>query len=242
MKKILVTVLCFAIVISCFLSSCTPFDTSYGESVNDTSSANKYKNVKVPEIKSDDEQMPTFFDISLYDEENYSEIYLGKKFEYKITYAGSDFKVPSSVSKMKKLGWELVSTDKYNADTQIMAGKTLKANFKNQYGKQIVAKFFNDRKSSVSLEDCDIVKFTVPENVYMVPDSVYGQFFVNGVSNESAITDVIEYLGAPSHFYAVSATQYYLDYFISKDDKRCGITVYIDIPSDSVTAIEFANY
>ena len=57
-----------------------------------------------------------------------------------------------------------------------------------------------------------------------------------------AITDIINTLGTPSHFYAVSETSYYLDYFITKRDRRNGITVYINPVDDNITAIEFSFY
>ena len=41
---------------------------------------NKYENVEDTKIMSSDRVMSRYFDISLFDEENYSEIYLGKKF------------------------------------------------------------------------------------------------------------------------------------------------------------------
>lgn len=50
-----------------------------------------------------------------------------------------------------------------------------------------------------------------------------------------AITDIIDTLGTPSHFYGISENNYYLDYFISRDDRRNGITVYIDPANDSIT-------
>ena len=57
-----------------------------------------------------------------------------------------------------------------------------------------------------------------------------------------AITDIIHVLGTPSHFYAISDTSYYLDYFISKKDRRNGITVYINPVDDIITKIEFSYY
>ena len=57
-----------------------------------------------------------------------------------------------------------------------------------------------------------------------------------------AITDVIDTLGTPSHFYKVSDNSYYLDYFATKKDRRNGITVYINPAEDSITAIEFSFY
>ncbi len=242
MKKTLSIVLAAVMLfVFCSLTACSPFDPQYGDS-SDTSSKNIYKNVKIPEIKSDDEKMPTFVDISLYDEENYSDIYLGKKFEFNVTYDGSKMEIPTSLDDMNKKGWKLVENEQYNEESQIMAGKSAKTVFENEFHKRINAVFFNDSKSSELLKDCDIVKLTVPENVYFNKESLYGQFFVNGVSNESAITDVIEYLGAPSHFYAVNENEYYFDYFISPKDKRNGITVYVNLENDAVTAIEISNY
>ena len=81
-------------LIDTYLSSagayCAPygekFDDDYGKSsvkkedvASDTSSV--YEDIKIPEIKSDDSVMPTYIDISLYDEENYADIYLGKDFD-----------------------------------------------------------------------------------------------------------------------------------------------------------------
>ena len=239
MKKVRILSLFLAAVICLSFAGCTPFDSDYGES---EAEENPYKNVSAPDIKSDDEKMPTFFDISLFDEENYSQIYLGKKYEYNFIYAGGELELPSDLSDMQKSGWQITEPDKYNEKTQILPGKSLKINFTNAYGKQLTVQFTNSSKSSVDMEDCKIVKYVVPQNNYLVSDSVYGQFFINGVSNESAITDVIEYLGAPSHFYAVSEDVYYLDYFLTPKDKRSKIRVYIDVSSDNVTAVEVSKY
>lgn len=238
-KRILALLLAAAVLLS--LAGCTKFDSNYGASESEAET-DIYKDIKVPVIKSDDEVMPTFFDISLFDEENYSEIYLGKKYEYKFLYAGTEFELPAKLSFMTKNGWSIAEPDRFNEATNINAGKSLRVNFKNSYDKQITAQFYNASKSSVELEDCKIVKFIVAENNYSVADSVYGQFFINGVSNESAITDVIEFLGAPSHFYAVGNNIYYLDYFLTEKDKRSKIRVYIDVSSDAVTALEVSKY
>ena len=245
MKKIMAFV--FAAMLIFALTSCEKMDPDYGASdlsstAEKVEEVNKYEDVEIPAIKSDDEVMPTYFDISLYDEENYSKVYLGKKFDFKVSYSGSEITVPSSYKKMLKNGWSVVESEEYDKDSQLMAGKSLKVNFINEYKKQITAVFYNSASSSAALKNCPIVKFIIPENVMNNPDSVYGQFFVNGVSNESAITDIIEYLGAPSHFYHEGDGKYYLDYFISEKDKRCGITVYIDVNNDNVDAIEFSMY
>lgn len=246
MKKVLSFLFCCLLTLC--LCSCENMDPNYGKSsskvpqIASEENAVPQQQIQVPEIKSDDEAMPTYFDISLYDEENYADIYLGKKFEYKMTYGGSTLDVPAAYKDMTKEGWALIESDEYNENSQILVGKSLEVNFVNQYNKQITAVFYNDKKSSAPLKKCSIVKFKIPENIFVNPDSVYGQFWVNGVSNESAITDIIEYLGAPSHFYRVSENKYYLDWFITESDRRSGITVYIDIAEDRVDAIEVSYY
>ena len=224
------------------LSGCSIFDKDYGTSVPVGPVSTKKANVKIPEIKSDDEVMPTYFDISLYDEENYAGIYLGKDFQYKITYSGSAIEMPSSYKDMVKTGFKFMETDKIKLDSKIMAGKSAKVSFIDSYGKQIIAVFYNKSNSIKTLISCPIVKFLVPQNFLYSPESVYGQFFVNGVSNESAITDVIECLGEPSHFYALNDNNYYLDYFLTVKDKRSKIRVYINVENDCVTGVEFSLY
>ena len=76
MKKIFSIVLC-CVFLFC-LSACEKFDENYGKSsARPEISENKAPNVeiKIPEIKSDDDVMPTYVDISLYDEENYADKY-----------------------------------------------------------------------------------------------------------------------------------------------------------------------
>ena len=103
MKKILSLILCCAFVLS--FCACEKMDPNYGKSsqkVETKQDEAQPQTVSLPEIKSDDEVMPTYFDISLYDEENYADIYLGKDFEYKITYGGSNITVPASYKNMIK--------------------------------------------------------------------------------------------------------------------------------------------
>ena len=244
MKKLVSLFLCCLFLIG--LTACEKFDDDYGKSsvkkedvASDTSSV--YEDIKIPEIKSDDSVMPTYIDISLYDEENYADIYLGKDFEYKITYVGSALEVPSSYKKMTKEGWLLIESDEYNEDSQVMAGKSLTVDFVNEYDKKLTAVFYNDKRSSASIKKCPIVKFIVKENT-IDANAPYGQFWVNGVSNVSAITDIIECLGSPSHFYCVSENKYYLDWFITESDRRSGITIYIDTAEDHIDSIEFSYY
>ncbi|MBQ8741151.1 MAG: hypothetical protein IJY79_06345 [Clostridia bacterium] len=245
MKKILSLILCCLFVLG--LAACEKFDANYGKSsakqeLEDTNTKTESKKIKIPEIKSDDSVMPTYIDISLYDEENYADIYLGEDFKYKITYDGSALSVPSSYKNITKEGWSLVPSDEYNEDSQILAGKTLTVDFLNEYEKTITAVFYNDKKSSVSLKKCPIVKFIIKENNLLSAESQYGQFWVNGVSNVSVITDIIECLGSPSHFYCVSENKYYLDWFITESDRRSGITVYVDTLEDHIDSIEISYY
>lgn len=246
MKKIFSVLTCFLLLLS--LTACEKMDPKYGQSEAKAAKEEKTEDAvlkeqtQISEIKSSDEVMPLYFDISLYDEENYSDIYLGEDFKHQITYAGSTLVVPTDYSNMAEKGWSLVASDKYSEDSQILVGKSLKVQFVNEYGNQITAVFYNNNKSSVLLKDCPIVKFIIAENNLLVKDSVYTQFWVNGISNECAITDIIESLGAPSHFYSISETKYYLDWFISESDRRNGITVYVDVTEDHIDSIEFSHY
>ncbi len=245
MKKLLSLFICCLFALS--LVACEKFDDNYGKSSakqedDIADSKTSSEEIKIPEIKSDDSVMPTYLDISLYDEENYADIYLGKDFEYKITYAGSALSVPSSYKDITKEGWTIDDSEEYNEESQVLAGKSLTVDFVNEYNKRITAVFYNSKKSSISLKKCPIVKFVVKENGLITPESQYGQFWINGISNVSAITDTIECLGSPSHFYRVSENKYYLDWFITEKDRRSGITVYVDVLEDHIDSIEFSYY
>ena len=242
MKKSVKSIVVLLLAIACMFSfaSCREVENSSDtSSVSDTSSN---KQIKIPEIQSEDTVMPTYLDISLYDVENYADIYLGKNFKYKVTYEGNELKVPSTYKEMKGKDWKLIESDSVNPNSIILAGKTLETVFESEHGFIINAVFYNSSKSSVELKDCKIVKFSILENNLLTEDSKYGQFWVNGVSNSSSIAEIIQYLGSPSHFYAVSENEYYLDYFFSESDKRSGITIYVDPVNDDVKSIIFAKY
>ncbi len=245
MKKIYFSALALVIAtLILTLSACSPIDTSslLSNISSDTTSATKYGNIKIPKISSEDTVMPTYLDISVYNVENYADLYLGNDFEFKLTYAGNELEVPTTYKKMLSKGFKLYENNEYDENSVILAGKHLKTYFVNEYNNYILAEFFNSSNSSVELKKCNIVKFYISENKLYKSESKYGQFFVNGVTNQSAITDVIEYLGAPSHFYCVNENLYYLDYFISSDDMRSGITIYIDPKEDAVRSIEFSKF
>lgn len=240
MKKIAKSLFCImlAVFVTLAAAGCSEVKDYGASEKSDVTS----KPIKIPEIKSEDTVMPTYLDISLYDVENYADIYLGTDFKYKATYEGDSITVPTTYKEMESKEWNLVESDTVNADSKILAGKTIEAVFTDRRGVIINAVFYNSSKSSVSLKDGKIVKFTVPENNLINKESKYGQFWVNGVSNGSSITDIIEYLGSPSHFYKVNDNEYYLDYFFSEEDKRSGITIYIDPINDDVKSITFAKY
>ncbi len=245
MKRIISIIICIALLFC--LSACEKFDDNYGKSSvaqtnNNKTSKPVKEDIKIPEIKSDDSVMPTYIDISLYDEENYADIYLGKDFKYNVTYVGSMLSVPSSYKTLTKSGWKILESEVYNEDSQILAGKSLTVEFINDYNKKLTAVFYNNKKSSTTLKKSSIVKFIIKENGLLMPESQYGQFWINGVSNVSAITDIIQLLGSPSHFYKVSESKYYLDWFISEKDRRSGITVYVDTAEDHIDSIEFSYY
>ena len=241
MKTVLKKAVALLLALLCLFAfaSCSRVTENSSDSASDTASD---KVIKIPEIQSEDTVMPKFLDISLYDVENYADIYLGKNFKFQATYEGTEISVPTTYSTMQKKNWKLKETEEINPSSIILAGKTLEATFENSHGIIINAVFYNSSKSSVELKECKIVKFSVLENNLYNSESQYGQFWINGVSNSSDIAGIIEYLGAPSHFYAVSENEYYLDYFISEKDKRSGITVYVDPVNDDVKSIIFAKY
>ena len=242
MKKRLFVIGIILVCIVFCLTGCSVFDKDYGKSEPATVSETPKVNISIPEIMSDDENMPTYFDISLYDEENYADIYLGNDYKYKLTYSGAVLALPATYKNMVKDGWTFIETDDIKLDSKIMARRSAEVWFKDNFGKQIKALFYNKTNSSKSLVSCPIVKFIVGENLLYKKKSVYGQFWINGICNESAITDVIDCLGAPSHFYAVNKNNYYLDYFLTEKDKRSKIRVYINLSNDCVTGVEVSLY
>ena len=234
------------LLIALSFSACNPVDKNYGvessETASDSSDVKKVSDdISRPEIMSDDKIMPQFVDISVFDEENYSQIYLGKKFKFNISFAGDEFSVPTTLSAIGKNGWKLLENSQYDEDSLIYACDSVDAVFQNANGVKISAVFFNSSNSSVKLKKCNIVKFRIENDFYANTDN-YNEFNVNGINNKMAITDIIDTLGTPSHFYGISEENYYLDYFISEKDRRNGITVYINPAEDSVTAVEFSYY
>lgn len=232
-----------ALILAFSMVACRDVDPDYGvaskkEVVEEEEKSNYDENIK---IMSSDRVMSNFFDISLFDEENYSKIYLGKKFEIDAAFVGDTFKVPSKLEELKEMGWNLAKGNEYDENSLVFAYETIDAVFENADGKTVWAQFYNSSRSSVKLSECYVVKFKIKNDFYK-NNKDYSPFNINGITNTMAVTDIIDTLGTPSHFYAVNKDNYYLDYFISKKDRRNGITVYVNPTKDIVTAIEFSFY
>lgn len=235
----------FLVMVMVLLSACSEVDKNYGvESKTDnkkTPISEKYKDVEIPEISSDDKVMPKYLDISLYDVENYADIYLGAKFKYNITYNNVKVTLPSTYEKLADLGFKTTNSS-VTAESMVLADEKIEVPFKTSDGKLLTVTFHNSKTSSQALKKCKIVKINIAENTLETGNAMYGEFAVNGVSNSSSINDIIETLGAPSHFYAVSEEVYYLDYFLNKKDKRDRITVYVNTIDDFVISVEVSRY
>lgn len=244
--RLLVTIL--AILLMLTFAACSPVDKEYGESslVSYSSQVSSKENAKsaeddTPLIMSSDRVMSKYFDISLFDEENYADIYLGKDFHINALYSSRNLKVPTNIREAKENGWKLASGNEYNENSLVFSYETIDATIVDSKGNLLKVQFYNSSRSSVKLSQCKIVKYRI-ENEFYIKPKTYEKFDINGINNSMAITDIINVLGTPSHFYRVSESSYYLDYFISKDDRRNGITVYINPLEDCITAVEFSYY
>ena len=225
------------------LTACSSVDTTSGETGESkkekiTSSASDPVS-STPAIHSTDTVMSPYFDLTLFNEENYSKVFLGNDFQFNATYAGQSFTVPIKISEMTANGWKLVSSQ--DPDSTVKSLESVALTFKNKEGKKVSAVLYNSGEKLEIMKNCNIVKFHFVNDFYKNPKK-YTAFQIGGVNNGMAITDVIDTLGTPSHFYRTAADNYYLDYSISNRDRRNGIRVYINPQEDTVTAIDIANY
>ena len=226
------------------MSACGTFETG-----SDTAAENTDKNKGInityndnnAPIMSSDRVMSKYFDISLFDEENYADIYLGKKFKIDSKYIDDEFEVPTTIKKMNEKGWNLSLGNAYDENSLVFSYETIETVMENENGVTIKAWFYNSSRSSKKLSECNIVKFLINNDFYADIQN-HTSFNINGITNSMAITDIINTLGTPSHFYEVSDSLYYLDYFITKKDRRNGITVYINPIEDNIVSIEFSYY
>ena len=73
-KKLFAIIMLFSIVLS--LTGCSKVDRSDdNNSAPSTTVKQDYTDIKIPEIKSEDQVMPTYVDIRIYDVENYADLY-----------------------------------------------------------------------------------------------------------------------------------------------------------------------
>lgn len=241
MKKIICLFL--AVVFVFTFSACSKVDKQFGttsevDSVSDVASNTR---TDLPEIMTLDQKMSNYFDISLFDEENYSNVYLGKKFKYNATFDGSTLNVPEKMETLINDGWQLAQGSDYDENSLIFAKETVSLTFVNQSCAKLWALFYNSSNSSIKLLKCKIVKFKIENNYYQNIND-YDAFNINNITNTTAITDIVDILGTPSHFYQSTEDNYYFDYFISKSDRRNKIRVYVNLSDDCITAIEFSYY
>lgn len=234
---------CLFFILLLSFSACSEVDKNYGIKSNEviTGDGATATDEELPEVTSLDNKMSKYFDISVFDEENYANIYLGKYFDIKAEYANTDFTVPTTIAKIAENGWKLVSGSDYDENSLIFAKETVSLYFTNDNGGKIWALFYNSSNSSVRLSKCNIVKFRI-ENNYFKDKENYSAFNVNGITNTTVVTDVVDILGTPSHFYSVTEDTYYFDYFLQKRDRRNKIRIYLNLTEDAVTAIEFSYY
>ena len=226
------------------LTACSDVDLNYGVVSQNRSAENEVEKSNYDEdmkIMSSDKVMPKYFDISLFDEENYADIYLGKKFQINAVFKGMTIPVPANVEELKKLGWKFAEGNEYDEKSLVFAYETIEVVFQTEDGVKVKTQFYNSSRSSKELAECNVVKFRI-ENDFYKNNKDYSPFNINGITNTMAVTDVINTLGTPSHFYEISEKSYYLDYFITKKDRRNGITVYVNPVDDIVTAVEFSYY
>lgn len=238
MKKVISLILAGLILLS--FSACSKADNQYGVKDEETENTGNTK-TELPEIMTLDQKMSNYFDISVFDEENYSDIYLGKKFKFDASFDGSPLNVPEVMENLINDGWKLAEGSDYDENSLVFAKETVYVTFVNDNGAKLSALFYNSSNSSVKLLKCKIVKFRIENNYFQNPND-YDEFNVNGITNTTAVTDIIDVLGTPSHFYEVSDDNYYFDYFISKSDRRNKIRTFVNLTEDCITAIEFSYY
>ncbi len=239
MKKILAL---FTALLMLTLAGCTAVDNSSDVKSAEDKNDKIIYNVERPTIKSIDPVMPLYVDISIYDEEDYSKVYLGKDFKFDFIYSGQSFVLPTTYKTIKNQGYDFCDIDEYNATSVVKAGENLEVLLQNQKGNIISALFYNAGYTSLKISECPIVKISVKENNLLNPNSLYSQFSINSITNHSVVTDVIDALGAPSHFETFNKGVYRFSYFLTEKDRREKIVVEVDINNDCVLGIEVAKY
>ncbi len=234
--KLLAAALTIILLIS--LSACTVAPNEDADINNDGKKEEVNSYNELPDIISLDKKMANYIDISLFDEENYSNVYLGKKFKFNILYNDKKINIPTTLKELKENEFFIQEGSEYNENSYIFAKETITLKF-SDFNSSFTALFYNSSNKSKRLNSCNIAKIRL-ENSLNTRNIVH--FNVNGIDNYSTVTDVITILGTPSHFYAVTENNYYFDYFISKADRRNKIRVYVDLEDDFVSAVEISYY
>lgn len=238
--KLLALIISLALLLS--FSGCAKPDNNFGVEEKITDKIDNLDTSSVSnKITSLDSMMSKYFDITLFDEENYSNIYLGSKFKLSAKYNGTKFTFPCRLNTLERKGWELVDGSDYNENSLIYAKETAELIFSDKYSNKITVLFFNPLNTSVRLSECNAVKFRI-KNDYVSDKENYSKFNINGITNTSVVTDIFEILGTPSHFYKKSENSYYFDYFYEESDRRNKIRIYVNLNYDIITEIEFSNY
>ena len=236
--RIVVLVLALTLTL---LTACSEVETSSSpkkaSKSNSADAGYRYKDVVPPEISSDDRVMSTFVDISLYNVENYAEIYLGKNFKITAEFDGIKITAPSDYKTLTDNGFTVAENQNYNGDSPLYAGDKQFITFKSPNGNYLNAEFYNDSAKSKAINECVLVKYECKN------DDINGACLtVNGISHSSSLSEVITKLGYPSHFHKEDNGLYSLDYFLDKKDLRNRITVYANTEEDTITSISFCDY
>ena len=243
MRKQTVLFSLFLVVLLLFsLTACDPLESASkpaSKTAQKTKTVQSAPSAPSSGFRSNDRVMPTFVDISLFDEENYSSVFLGKKFKLNAVYAGETFTVPMKVSGLSENGWRL--TGGADPESTVMAYRSMDVKLSRQDGKTVTATLVNPGDRSVKLKECSLVRFRFENDFYKNPKN-YTAFQINGINNRMAITDIIDTLGTPSHFTGISPDNYRLVYSVSKENRRTGITVCINPQEDNITAVEITAY
>ena len=163
MKNIKFTALLLIAFLIITCTGCRAKDKSdKTSSVNNSSDQTNSLN-KLPEIISLDKKMANYFDISLFDEENYSDIYLGKGFKFNVTYNDKVLTVPTTINKLEEIGFKIQPGSEYNPESYIYAKETVTLNFADE-NSSFSALFYNSSNSSVRLNECSIAKIRIENN------------------------------------------------------------------------------
>ena len=129
--KLLALIISLALLLS--FSGCAKPDNNFGVEEKITDKIDNLDTSSVSnKITSLDSMMSKYFDITLFDEENYSNIYLGSKFKLNAKYNGTKFSFPTKLNTLARRGWELVDGSDYNENSLIYAKETAELIFSDK--------------------------------------------------------------------------------------------------------------